>query len=573
MSTRLLNLALLPLTALTLWGCTSVATTDREIRDNILVTLEEAAAEIPAPAATRDLLLPPPSAPAAAPEGRFDITVDQAPAREFLLSLVTQTDVNLIVHPDVEATVSLELRNVTVEDVLDVLQEIYGLSYQKTRVGYIVRPPRLENRIYEVNYLDIDRRGTSRTRISSGQSTENTSLLDDTLLTGTQTSHNRSGGNDDDKPTGTRVSTTTESTFWSSLEVTLARVLGCEVQSATQDRQQSVRCSDGRNLMLSPQSGVISIQAMPDEHQIVGELLRSIEENVQRQVILEARIIEVELSDAFRSGINWQLLDSIDGHPFSFGQAAGANLFGKGTSNIAGLSASDLLTSFNPAATGGVNYFSYSSTDFNAFIELLETQGSTRVLSSPRVSTVNNQKAVIKVGTDEFFVTGVTSRTAAGGTGSTAASSVELTPFFSGIALDVTPQVSRNGEVILHIHPTVSEVTDQTKTFTVSGEEESLPLAFSSVRESDSIIRASNGQLVVIGGLMKDSATRNRGGLPLLGRIPGLGNAFSNRAETSRKTELVILLRPIVVNNANDWSRHADEPLRRVRDMGRSLPQ
>ena len=131
------------------------------------------------------------------------------------------------------------------------------------------------------------------------------------------------------------------------------------------------------------------------------------------------------------------------------------------------------------------------------------------MLSSPRVATLNNQKAVIKAGTDEFFVTDVSSNTVTG-TAATTSRDVTLTPFFSGIALDVTPQISADGEVILHIHPTVSEVTDQTKELTVSGETDALPLAFSEIRESDSVVNAKSGQIIAIGGLMRNSSRNQR---------------------------------------------------------------
>ena len=190
--------------------------------------------------------------------------------------------------------------------------------------------------------------------------------------------------------------------------------------------------------------------------------------------------------------------------------------------------------------------------DFNAFVELLETQGDTRVLSSPRVATLNNQKAVIKAGTDEFFVTDVSSNTVTG-TAATTSRDVTLTPFFSGIALDVTPQISASGEVILHIHPTVSEVTDQTKELTVSGETDELPLAFSEIRESDSVVKARSGQIIAIGGLMRNSSRRVEQHVPAIGRIPGLKRLFGSSRELETKTELVILLRPIVVNDDADW--------------------
>ncbi len=218
---------------------------------------------------------------------------------------------------------------------------------------------------------------------------------------------------------------------------------------------------------------------------------------------------------------------------------------------------------------GGAFALAFDTGDFNAFVELLESQGDTRVLSSPRIATLNNQKAVIKAGTDEFFVTDISSNTVTG-TAATTSRDVTLTPFFSGIALDVTPQISADGEVILHIHPTVSEVTDQTKALTVSGETDELPLAFSEIRESDSIVKARSGQIIAIGGLMRNSSRRQEFSTPGLGRIPGLRRLFGSTREVETKTELVILLRPIVVDDDEDWQRIIQPAADRLSQLGQS---
>jgi MSHA biogenesis protein MshL len=212
------------------------------------------------------------------------------------------------------------------------------------------------------------------------------------------------------------------------------------------------------------------------------------------------------------------------------------------------------VTNFASETLGAAFAMAFDIGDFNAFVELLETQGDTRVLSSPRVATLNNQKAVIKAGTDEFFVTAVRSNTVTG-TASTTSRDVTLTPFFSGIALDVTPQISASGEVTLHIHPTVSEVTDQTKVLTISGQTDTLPLAFSEIREADSVVKARSGQIIAIGGLMRTSSRRENYSTPVLGRVPGLKRLFGGSREVETKTELVILLRPIVVDDDEDWPR------------------
>jgi len=205
--------------------------------------------------------------------------------------------------------------------------------------------------------------------------------------------------------------------------------------------------------------------------------------------------------------------------------------------------------------------------DITKLLSLLETQGTVQVLSSPRVSTVNNQKAMIRVGSDEYFVTGISNNQTSNAATTTSTPSIELSSFFSGISLDVTPQISERGEVILHIHPVVSEVTDQQKVFTVGNEQFSLPLALRGVRESDSIVKAANGQVIVLGGLMTESTNNVDGKRPLLGDIPVLNALFKTKNKAKTKTELVILLRPIVVDDRT-WDEQLTEAQNSMRDMG-----
>jgi MSHA biogenesis protein MshL len=208
-----------------------------------------------------------------------------------------------------------------------------------------------------------------------------------------------------------------------------------------------------------------------------------------------------------------------------------------------------------------------STSNFSALITLLNTQGDAQVLSSPRVSTVNNQKAVIKVGTDEYFVTDISSDTVVSAGGTTSNPDLTLTPFFSGIALDVTPQISAEGQVILHIHPSVSRVVDQQKTITLGGEEFDLPLAFSTVRESDSVVKARNGEVIVIGGLMQNLSNDEDAGVPGASEVPYAGNLFKQKSNLNRRTELVILLRPIVVDSEGIWSNYIQQSADRVKQL------
>lgn len=494
-------------------------------------------------------------------EPRFDVAAQQTPAREFFAGLVAGTAYNVMLHPELSGDISLSLKNTSVAEVVELVHSMYGYDYRRLGNTFEIRPAGMQSRVFPVNYLNLSRHGLSQTRVSSGQVSE-AGTGDDDEKTATDS------GRKAQAVSGSRIDTESTADLWKELEYALRTLVGNE---------------NGRRVVVQPQSSVVIVRAMPDELREVEGFLATMQGNLQRQVLLEAKILEVELSDGFQSGINWAAI----GKPSSnksivIGQTGGGTIFGgSGQSEIAGntgllnpgSSIQSLVEGTATSAFGGVFSASLNFNDFAAFIELLETQGNVQVLSSPRISTVNNQKAVIKVGTDEFFVTDISSTTVTGTT-TTTTPDVTLTPFFSGIALDVTPQIDAGGRVTLHIHPTVSEVTDQQKTITISDREQQLPLAFSSVRESDSIISAQSGQVVVIGGLMKNQTTSKKASVPLLGRIPYLGTLFSHNQAVSRKSELVILVRPVVVDSGAVWGAEIDSTrerfLRVGGDIGRS---
>lgn len=483
---------------------------------------------------------------------RFDVAADGVNARAFFAGLAGETRTNVVVHPDISGSISLNLRDVTLEETLNIVREVYGYYHMPISGGYQILPNRIQTRIFEVDYLTLKRSGSSSTRVSSGQVSdgEDSNRYSDSDNTSTGSS-NRSS------ISGSRINTESESDFWAELRQTLTSLVGSE---------------EGRNVILQPHAGLVVVRAMPDELDLVARYLDRTQGSLQRQVILEAKIIEVELGDGFQSGINWGALVQNGGDSATFGQIGGGSMLGDGVSSIQGNTSN--LNPDNPSpmdglvtnAFGGVFSAALDFKNFQAFIEAAETQGDVHVLSSPRVSTINNQKAVIKVGSDEFFVTDISSDTVTGTT-TTTTPDITLTPFFSGIALDVTPQISADGQITLHIHPTVSEVKDQTKIITVSGQEQSLPLAYSSVRESDTIVRAQNGQVVVIGGLMKEESRNEKAAVPWLGRIPGMGMLFRQQRDSDTKSELVILLRPQVVQSSTEWNRAMEASNTRIQRM------
>ncbi|HDS1196651.1 pilus (MSHA type) biogenesis protein MshL [Shewanella algae] len=533
---------MLPLLALGLAAC---QTTDRPnpaaskeaLRDSM--AQQNARAAVPPPASlppgvqqelNADGLLAGLTAPMQT-ERRFDVSANDVDARVFFPSLVEGTPFSVAVHPQVSGNISLSLKGVTLSEALQVVQDIYG--YEISREGRILRvyPAGLRTETFPVNYLYMERIGLSLTSVSSGRISDNNNnnnsnnnLNNNGLNNGNNSnfSNNRSNNNGNDQNSnntnGTFISSRTKTDFWGELQKTLESILGSS--------------GDGRSVVVTPQAGLVTVRANPDELRQIRSFLSTAESHLQRQVILEAKILEVTLSDGYQQGIQWQdVLGSAlaDGNTkVNFGTSEGS--FG------------DQITE----AIGGVTSLSLKGTDFTAMITLLDTQGDVDVLSSPRVTASNNQKAVIKVGRDEYFVTDVSSTTVASTTPVTSPE-VELTPFFSGIALDVTPQIDKDGSVLLHVHPSVTDVKEQKKSIKISDSSLDLPLAQSEIRESDTVIKALSGDVVVIGGLMKSENTEVVSKVPLLGDIPFIGEAFTNRSKLKRKTELVILLKPTVV--------------------------
>ena len=183
----------------------------------------------------------------------------------------------------------------------------------------------------------------------------------------------------------------------------------------------------------------------------------------------------------------------------------------------------------------------FQTQNFAAMLQFLESQGTVQVLSSPRIATLNNQKAVLKVGTDDFFVTNITTTTPSTGTPSSVSPTITVQPFFSGIALDVTPQIDENNLITLHIHPSVSVVTEKTKSLDLGSLGAfKLPLASSDISESDTVVRVEGSNIVAIGGLMKQQQNQGHSQVPVLGDLPIVGNAFRNTDNSSV--------------NAKDWS-------------------
>lgn len=553
---------------------------------------------------------------------RFDLSVANAPASQVFNSLVAGTRYSMLVPPNVTGHISLNLKDVTLREALDAIREVYGYEYRIEGTRIFIQPPGIQARVFQVNYLAAQRRGLSQLRVTSNTLVGRANSLATPGIAGAGVAPGGNGGGVGSGPNqvanqiggnqsidSTRITTNQEALFWADLCEALvaiafppSRQAAAEAAAAAsaaasaagvqapEDRQRA-SCNrrhpeSDRSIVVSPQSGIIVVRATPSELRAVEDYLRATRLAVERQVMLEAKIIEVTLSDQFQSGINWALF----GHRGAIGQlnrpqSAPRTEFESSTLPIVvpqvtssdsvptiarTVAASQLVT----GAAGAVVGVAAATNSFAALVTFLETQGNVQVLSSPRVATINNQKAVLKVGQDELFVSNVTVTPPTIGTVSTPATvSPEFQPYFSGIVLDVTPQIDDRGMITLHIHPTINDIVQVQRVLDLgSAGSFNVPTARNTIRETDTIVRVADSNIVAIGGLMRTEINDVRGGVPGTQNWWGPVSAVLNSTNRVReKKELVILLKPTVVESDRDWGDDVREARERVDALGRDM--
>lgn len=516
----------------------------------------EAAKVVQVPKRISDALAEPtPLALPAPPEPRLDLLVNDAQAREVFLAIVADTRYSMLMHPNVAGKLSVTLRNVTVAEALEAIRDVYGYDFKIDGRRITVFGPTIQTRIFTVNYPNSLRGGMSDLRVSSGGNTQNSSGSSSTSTSsGDTSSGNGSAGVQTDV---SRLSTSSKTDYWSELTAAVKGLLGA---------------GKGRQVVTSPQAGLMVVRAMPDELRQVDAFLKAAQIAVERQVMLEVKIVQVELRDGYQSGIDWSALKNsgnstgavgvLGGNPETNGLIRGvySNLPGFATGTSALIDSVAL-----PSAGTGLFGLAFATEGFQAVLGFLETRGDVQILSSPRIATLNNQKAVFKVGADEFFVTNVSGGARTYTSGQTDANvtspTVTLAQFFSGIALDVTPQIDEANNITLLVRPSITSVTEKTKQIDLgTGGNYKLPLASSEVNESNTIVRIQDGKIVAIGGLMQVESNRTSSGLPGSSETI-FSSILGNKVNSGRKKEVVVLIKPTIIRSQQDW----DEQNRRSR--------
>lgn len=490
-------------------------------------------------------------------EERFNIAANQEDARQFFSNLVAGTQYGVLVSPDIDGEISISLPNVTIDEVMQAVEEAYDYSITRRGNIYQIQPPTLQTKMFTIDYLDVQRTGSSSVQVTSGGGGGaarggQTGGLSGGLsgggiggglggvggLGGTGGVGATSGVGGASGGGGGQISTSVQTDFWTDLTDTLESMLEGE------DDEESGR------VIVQPQIGLVMVTAMPRDMARVEEYISRAQGILSREVTIQVQFLEVVLNKGFQTAIDFDT--------FGPGGADGTDNTIVAQFESGGDSTAQSIS--NPLA------ITTNFTDFASVFRLLDSRGSTQVLSSPSLKVLNNQKAVFQDGDQEYFQVSAGSSVVNSGQAVTQSASNDLEQFFSGISMDITPQISADGTITLHVHPTITTVTEQTKP--IGGQQ--VPLARTSVRELDSIIRAEDGKIVVLGGLAYEREVDEASGIPYASDLPGVGAAFDQRRRTTVKSEFIILLRPVIAS-AQSEQQLLQERSNRVDNINRSL--
>ena len=460
-------------------------------------------------------ILPPPKTQR--PDELFTVVIHDVPVRELLFALARDAQINVDIAPGISGQVSINAIDQSLIQILERLKRQVDIRYRLQNELLIISPDTPYFVHYSVPYPNIVRTSSGKVTIS-------------TQIAATGTGESDGGGGGDGNNSSTQIKNTTDNNFWDTLVANMRSILHIDGASDSGADSPVV-------VAANPGSGIISVNATQQQHGEIQLYLDKVLEHARRQVLIEATVVEVQLSDHYQAGVDWRLL--ADNNKATFTQSlVGANLAASPFFSLA-----------------------YTGTDLASTVTLLDEFGTTKVLSSPKLMVLNNQTALLKVVDNRvYFTTTVETDTTQGVSVTTFETEVHTVPV--GFVMSVTPQISRNRSVIINARPTISRiirfVADPNPALAVVGTENLIPEI--QVREIESILKIQDGDIGIIGGLMQDDVDESTSGVPFLDRIPYLGNLFSFKDNDYKKTELVIFIRPQIIDSAS-----LDSDLRRFK--------
>lgn len=470
-------------------------------------------------------------------EKPLSLTLKDADIRDILFLLSKESAMPIVADKDVEGKVTIDIKDRPIGEILYAILKPHGYTAYVDEGVIRVGKPQLISRTFYLNYIKDKRSSTSTTNaaiIASG-------------VTGAPSA--TSGTSSSQQSGNVNVTTSGVYDFWSEVIKGLEVIIFGDTSGKKDEHGFSRGDKSGKKLIVNEMAGVVFVTDYPDNIERVRSFLNDIERAVKRQVMIQAHIVEVSLDDNYSLGLNWNL---ILGYEFNKGQID--------------LSQS-LLSGATPGDFQGKYVITRADKHFETIIDAMKRQGQTNILSSPKISTMNNQKAVIKLTTREVSWI---SNTIFNAEGKVLVNYTTPQIDEVGIFLDVTPYISEDGLITMQIHPSISEVT---KTSLSPDRNSSKPVI--DMREIDTMITVKNGQTIVIAGLIVEKIMESRRSLPVLGNIPVIGNLFSNTAQDKRKSELVILLTPFILDErtVEDMAREHKSRIYRSESIFSNVPR
>ncbi len=484
---------------------------------------------------------------------KIKVSLENADIKDVLVAIVKGTDYSLYIEPGVTGKVEVaDLKNVTLKEALDYFLKPLGLSYkiEKNKTIHVFKKKYI-TKVFTFDFIAVKRKGqrtvafSSRSQVTSGGGS---SIGGGTSSIGSSSGGSGGGmGGGGQNESSANIEVKSENTLWKEFIDGLYAILfegeknvGVEKGSSTQGDESvegiSYSTEDGKRLIVSPQTGIILITHYPEKIELAEKFITAMQRASHREVWIEAKFIEVILNKAHQMGIDWNSVYTLAGFrgilPDTETLVAPSASYDSGSPSIEAV---------NPSY--GIFRFQISNRKIEMLLDALSTQGEIKILSSPRISTLNNQKAIIRVVREEAFFSMQTQITT-GVTGSITAPSINVQVVPIGIVMDIIPQISSDGSIILSINPDISQLVG-IKTFEAQGASAMQPII--DRRSIDTIVKVKDGQTVVLGGIMEERKQEILRGIPVLMNLPFVGSLFRRTEQEIRKTELVILLTPHIM--------------------------
>ena len=536
-------------------GTRPIKPSDQHIQQSSAAATQASGA-IPQP--IRHAVILPPPKPAAKVE-TYSVVVTNLPAREVLFALARDAKINIDIHPGIEGNVTLNAIDQTLPQILERISQQVAVRYElnDSRLAVMPDAPYLKN--YKIDYVNMARDsdgGISNTTQVGGSaggggnnsqlSIKNTSKNHfwDTLVKNITDILNET---DKEIVVGRRASSATvqtsdeknenEAGAKSKGESEGSKSAVVEQQRSSEQDFKDYRTLQAASVISNPEAGIITVRATGKQHAKIQEFIVQVLRSARRQVLIEATIAEVRLNSNYQQGIDWSRLRLAGAKGFSITQAGSAGLPASSTGSML------ILDYLNPTSKLG---------DLSASLSLLDSFGDVKVLSSPKLSVMNNQTAMLRVVDNLVYFT-IKADTVSNQTTTTTTFTTTAVTVPTGFTMSVTPQIDDSDTVLLNLRPSITRllgyVNDPNPSLATAGVTSRIPQL--QTREMESVLKIGNNQIAVMGGLMQDEINNLTDGIPLLDRIPVAGAAFRNRNDTKTKTELVIFLRPVVIKDAS----------------------